>query len=199
MRRTKDDAELTRRKLLQASYELILDKGYERMTQDDIAKRVSMTRGAVNWHFESKEAIYIAILTDFLDHLAERRQAIYQQSTMPVEERLTALFVMPVQEWDKFSFINQISPYLLKLPSFQAIHRRMENNRKEFRAYLEACLAELETARGKPLTHDKNDVTALLFFLYEGLHSPSAESLFGDSLNEQSVAQYLRLVLTQLG
>ena len=55
MRKTKEEAQITREKIIQASYELIGEKGYERMTRDDIAARVGMTRGAVNWHFSSKE------------------------------------------------------------------------------------------------------------------------------------------------
>ena len=51
MRKTKEEAQITREKIIQASYELIGEKGYERMTRDDIAARVGMTRGAVNWHF----------------------------------------------------------------------------------------------------------------------------------------------------
>ena len=59
MRKTKEEAQITKEKIIQASYEIIQEKGYEQMTRDDIAAKVGMTRGAVNWHFSSKEDIYL--------------------------------------------------------------------------------------------------------------------------------------------
>lgn len=49
MKRTKEDACVTRQKIIDACYEIILEKGFDKMTRDDIAARLGMTRGAVNW------------------------------------------------------------------------------------------------------------------------------------------------------
>lgn len=51
MRKTREESQITRERIISASYEVIRSKGFEQMTRDDIARKVGMTRGAVNWHF----------------------------------------------------------------------------------------------------------------------------------------------------
>ena len=92
MRKTKEEAQITREKIIQASYELIGEKGYERMTRDDIAARVGMTRGAVNWHFSSKEEIYLAALDRILDEFQSERRACFEDKTARPKKRLSVLF-----------------------------------------------------------------------------------------------------------
>ncbi|HKL21402.1 MAG TPA: TetR family transcriptional regulator [Tichowtungia sp.] len=63
-RKTKEEAQATRESVLMAALDLFAEKGYSRTTFSDIAKRIGMTRGAVYWHFENKEAL-LATLIDF--------------------------------------------------------------------------------------------------------------------------------------
>ena len=92
MRKTKEETELTRKRLLEASYQLIREKGYERLTQAELAERVNMTRGAVNWHFRSKEEIYLAVLSDVLDKLEQARAPFRDNPDYSAEEQLYHLF-----------------------------------------------------------------------------------------------------------
>ena len=57
MRRTKEEAEATRRGILKAGMRVFLKKGYSSATLDDIAAEIGMTRGAVYWHFRNKEDV----------------------------------------------------------------------------------------------------------------------------------------------
>ena len=61
-RRTKEEAAATRESVLMAALDLFSEKGYSRTTFSDIAKRIGMTRGAVYWHFENKEALLAALI-----------------------------------------------------------------------------------------------------------------------------------------
>ncbi len=61
-RRTKEEAEATRESVLRAALDLFSEKGYSRTTLNDIAKRIGMTRGAVYWHFDNKEALLAAMI-----------------------------------------------------------------------------------------------------------------------------------------
>ena len=61
-RRSKLDAEKTRSRILASALALFVRKGYERTTFTDIATRLKMTKGAVYWHFESKEALLIELI-----------------------------------------------------------------------------------------------------------------------------------------
>lgn len=65
-RRTKEEAEKTRARILVNALSLFAKKGYEHTTFTDIAARLKMTKGAVYWHFESKPALLMAIIDEML-------------------------------------------------------------------------------------------------------------------------------------
>ena len=65
-RRAKQDAEKTRTRILASALALFAKKGYEHTTFTDIAARLKMTKGAVYWHFESKQALLLALLDEML-------------------------------------------------------------------------------------------------------------------------------------
>jgi AcrR family transcriptional regulator len=74
-RKTKEEAAETRESLLLAALDLFAEKGYSRTTFKEVAKRIGMTRGAVYWHFENKEALLAALL----DYAYERKQNTVDQ------------------------------------------------------------------------------------------------------------------------
>ncbi len=65
-RRRKEDAQKTRRRILASALSLFVRKGYERTTFNDIAARLKMTKGAVYWHFESKERLLVELVEEAL-------------------------------------------------------------------------------------------------------------------------------------
>lgn len=80
-RRRKEDAEKTRRRILASALALFAKKGYEKTTFNDIAARLKMTKGAVYWHFESKETLLIALVDEMLEKFTRQIEAI-----MPKDE-----------------------------------------------------------------------------------------------------------------
>jgi len=65
-RRTKEEAAKTRARILASALSLFAKKGYTHTTFTDIAARLKMTKGAVYWHFETKEALLMALLDEML-------------------------------------------------------------------------------------------------------------------------------------
>lgn len=59
----KEQAEITRQKLVEAALDLFVKRGYERVTVDDICKQAGVSKGAFYGHFKSKDQ---AILEEFL-------------------------------------------------------------------------------------------------------------------------------------
>jgi AcrR family transcriptional regulator len=61
-RRPKGDKRVrTRAKLLEAARELIREKGYERTTLEDVARRAGMTSGAIYGNFKNRDDLFIAL------------------------------------------------------------------------------------------------------------------------------------------
>ena len=71
MRRTKEDAEQTRRAILASAMDIFYEKGYSKTTFDEIAKRINLTKGAVYWYFRNKPDIVAALINDFSDRFME--------------------------------------------------------------------------------------------------------------------------------
>ena len=71
-RKTKEEAEKTRSRILASALSLFVKKGYEHTTFTDIAARLKMTKGAVYWHFASKEALLVALVEEMLKKFRRR-------------------------------------------------------------------------------------------------------------------------------
>jgi TetR/AcrR family acrAB operon transcriptional repressor len=61
VRKTKEDAELTRQRIINAARAVFLKRGVSKSTLEHIAAEANVTRGAVYWHFDNKTDIFHAI------------------------------------------------------------------------------------------------------------------------------------------
>ena len=72
MRRTKEEAEQTRRDIMTAALRTFDRRGISRTTMEHIAKDAGVTRGAIYWHFEHKQALLRAIREEVSLPLVDR-------------------------------------------------------------------------------------------------------------------------------
>lgn len=61
MRRTKEDAEKTRRRIMAAALRRFDRSGISNTTLEEVARAAGVTRGAIYWHFSGKKALLHAI------------------------------------------------------------------------------------------------------------------------------------------
>ena len=79
-RRTKEEAEKTRARIMASALALFAQKGYDRTTFTDVAARLKLTKGAVYWHFESKEALLMALVDEMFETFGRQIAALKTQS-----------------------------------------------------------------------------------------------------------------------
>lgn len=72
-RRTKEEAQETRARILDAAERVFYDKGVAGASLEDIAAAAEVTRGAIYWHFKDKAEVFDAMM---------------QRVVLPVEEML---------------------------------------------------------------------------------------------------------------
>jgi TetR/AcrR family acrAB operon transcriptional repressor len=65
MKRTKEEAEITRQTLLKAALVVFSKQGYAATRLEDIAAEAKVTRGAIYHHFGGKAQLYNALVSDF--------------------------------------------------------------------------------------------------------------------------------------
>jgi TetR/AcrR family acrAB operon transcriptional repressor len=79
-RRTKEEAEKTRARIMASALMLFAKKGYDRTTFNDVAARLKLTKGAVYWHFESKEALLMALVDEMFETFGRQIAELKTQS-----------------------------------------------------------------------------------------------------------------------
>ena len=62
VRRTKDEAQETRNRILDAAEHVFSERGVSRTSLEDIAQSASVTRGAIYWHFKDKSDLFAAMV-----------------------------------------------------------------------------------------------------------------------------------------
>ncbi|HZS76428.1 MAG TPA: TetR family transcriptional regulator [Ktedonobacteraceae bacterium] len=87
MRRTKEEAAITRQNLLEAAFECFRSKGYTETTLDDIAERAGTTRGAIAWHFGNKAELFNTLVRERYERAASIfREAAASSGGSPLQQ-----------------------------------------------------------------------------------------------------------------
>src|ERR1700737_1149737 len=79
VRRTKEEAQETRNRILDAAEHVFFEKGVSRTSLADIAALAGVTRGAIYWHFANKGDLFTAMFDRVLlplDELMEGDEAV---------------------------------------------------------------------------------------------------------------------------
>ncbi len=76
------EAAKTRKKILASALTLFADKGYAKTTFVDIAAKLNMTKGAVYWHFESKEALLMALIEEMVERFELSMSVVMNESEL---------------------------------------------------------------------------------------------------------------------
>ena len=84
-RRTKEEAEQTRRKLIHTALMLFSEKGVAKTTLNDISKAAGVTKGAFYWHFKDKREIFEAIHEAYAMALDETVHEMMSKADEPVQ------------------------------------------------------------------------------------------------------------------
>lgn len=76
VRKTKEEAEQTRKDIIEAARRVFHQHGVVRSTLEKIAKEAGVTRGAVYWHFANKAELFFAMREDVFNPMVERTDAL---------------------------------------------------------------------------------------------------------------------------
>ncbi|MCE1240277.1 MAG: TetR family transcriptional regulator [Azonexaceae bacterium] len=76
VRKTKEEAEKTRKDIIEAARSVFHSCGVSRSSLDKVAKEAGVTRGAIYWHFKDKAELFFAMREDVFAPMLERTDAI---------------------------------------------------------------------------------------------------------------------------
>ncbi|MCQ4320629.1 TetR family transcriptional regulator [Stutzerimonas stutzeri] len=108
MRRTKEDAEQTRLKIIAAALELFSKNGYSNTTLAMIADEAGFSRGPIYWHFKNKDELYQAVLgfsQQPLEKLITQSQGMAERPLEALEHFVSEWFRLLLEDrWHRQSF-----------------------------------------------------------------------------------------------
>lgn len=62
MRRVKEEALKTRKKLIESAMEIMSEKPFPNISMTEIARRIGLSKGAIYWHFKNKNDVLISVI-----------------------------------------------------------------------------------------------------------------------------------------
>lgn len=172
MRRSKEEALETRKAILRVALECFSTRGYALTTFNDIAARIHLTKGAVFWHFKSKEELLAELIAKVHEAyvplrgleeaktLGDVRAAFLEWARLlavDTEQRKLMLFVMSRVEWSE-----ALKESLCKRLDGLAVSNPFER--------LERCLGRLRGAGKLASPLSDCQIATLLFSLFFGTH-----------------------------
>lgn len=105
-------SELTRQKIITAAVDLFSEHGYPATGLGDIIARAEMTKGALYYHFDSKESLAEAIIDDGGSAMLATFRVITETSSPALENTIHGLFV--VADFTRSDRVAQIGMQLLR-------------------------------------------------------------------------------------
>lgn len=96
-RKTKEEAQATRERLLDTAEAMFLQRGFARTSLNDIASTAGLTRGAVYWHFDDKAALYNALMDRFTERCAPRMDALLEAPVTDPARILRRMALIPIE------------------------------------------------------------------------------------------------------
>ena len=99
VRKTKEDAEVTRQHIIDAAREVFFARGVSRTPMETIAEKAGVTRGAIYWHFRNKTDLF---------------QAMREQVFLPLIDRMDGILLLEA-EGDPLTSIERFFSSTIKV------------------------------------------------------------------------------------
>jgi AcrR family transcriptional regulator len=86
--KTVKEGEVRKKEILVAARRLFVEQGYDHTSVNDILRVVDIAKGTFYYYFVSKEEVLEAIIRDIVEEGAHRAEAIVQDRSIPVVQRI---------------------------------------------------------------------------------------------------------------
>jgi len=171
-RRDGRDRELrgtARARLVDAALAEMRERGYAATSLEAIARRAGLTRGAIYWHFDSKEALFLELIEERVDRPARALMEITE--TAPGDPTTAAAVSQGLAELvagqrDVVLLLFEHWALAVREPKLRRSYRQRQ---KALREALARTLEARHAATGVPLTYPADRLAAAILALGHGL------------------------------
>ncbi|NIS83393.1 MAG: TetR family transcriptional regulator [Anaerolineales bacterium] len=145
MRRTKEEALVTRENVLSAALLVFSQYGYSAARLEDIAKVAEVTRGAIYHHFGSKEELYKTLVTERSAGINQLAEEILAQAGTPLEilRRFLVRLFEYAEEDEEYRALLELTVSKVELTEgLETIMKDTVKGRRQLAAYFQELLRQ---------------------------------------------------------
>lgn len=169
--------EITINRILDASQQLFMDKGYEQTTIQDIVEALSdLSKGAIYHHFKSKEEIIDAVMNRIAQS-SDFAERIKEDPSMNGLEKVKRIFIESIAN-EHHQWMYRSAPSLMKNPKFLAkqLHQTVSTHAPFLRSVIEEGVQDGSIDTEQP--RELSQVTMLLvnIWLHPGVFDTDQET-----------------------
>ena len=169
MRRTKEEAEITKQNLLIAGLEVFSRKGYAATRVEDIAKQANVTTGAIYHHFGGKSALYIALVEASSAKANRLAQQIVEDGGTPASllRRLLVRLFQFIEEDGEYRAVVELSLNKTEMvPELASLNEQIRESRRLLAQFFSDLIREgVGAGEFRPDISPKDAALALVGFM----------------------------------
>ncbi len=144
-------------------------KGYYQTTMDDIVVESGLSKGALYWYFDSKKALFISLLGDFMSPMSQELQTIVDDQAMTATQKMkTMLAYFRAQSGEMIEFFGLVIEAWAQTHFDDDVQQLTHDLYQPYQALMERILEE-GVARGEFRQVDVAATSAVILTLFDGL------------------------------
>lgn len=166
--RRRASKEFRRDQLIQATIDSLAKRGFSATTMADVADGASLSRGIVNFHFESKDKLFVETLTYLSDEYAANWHAQLEKVEQTPAKRLRALVLADLDK--KICTPRNVAAWFSVMTEAKgkpALQKLGWSRDEDYIAALEAEIEQIRLQGG--YAFDTSKTASALYAMQEGL------------------------------
>jgi len=166
----KPDVSVERKQqIYQAALACFNRKGYYQTTMDDIVAESGLSKGALYWYFDSKKALFISLLSDFMTPMGQEWEAIVEDPAMTATQKLKKMLAYFRAQFDEMvEFFGLVIEAWAQTHFDDDVQRLTHDLYKSYQVFLERIIED-GIAQGEFRQADVASTSAVILTLFDGL------------------------------
>jgi AcrR family transcriptional regulator len=127
--------------ILDSAWQLFERFGYKKVSVDDIAQKLKISKGAIYLYFSSKEELFIKVLERNLKAPLDRARLIAQSKDMHIENKLSSVIMAKVGSQYASLYKSEVAAEIIE-DAFHIANESMQQDMREFHQLVTKIIRE---------------------------------------------------------
>lgn len=157
--------------ILDAAWKLFQVHGYKKVSVDDIARKIRVSKGAIYLYFNSKEELFKGVIELNLKSPMDRAREIAANSNLPIDDKLTKVIIVKIGA-HHVSLYESSTIIEIVEDAFHIADELMQQDGADFQAIVTSMIKEAVSGGEISLKHSNitsKDLARIIIYSAHGL------------------------------